>query len=273
MSSPRYPGRIIQRNEADGTLVKAIQERLIKVGCGVLDRDDDGKPERLETDGDFGPATEEAVRLFQMKFSDLEGRPLEVDGEVGPSTWAALFGKESVPEQTAADAEILKKMLQFAAAAADKPVREKPLGSNSGPEVEEYLASVGLGKGNPWCAAFIYWCFQQAAKALGSENPCVRHGHVLTTWAKCAPRQRITTQQALANPSLIKPGLVFIMDTGAPGGAGHTGIVEKVVAGVIHTIEGNTDGAGSREGTGVFRKKTRRVGPGSINKGFIDYSA
>jgi len=27
--------------------------------------------------------------------------------------------------------------------------------NNSGPDVEKYLASVGLGKGHPWCMAFV----------------------------------------------------------------------------------------------------------------------
>jgi len=39
-------------------------------------------------------------------------------------------------------------------------IREK--GSNSGPEVEQYLHYVNLPKGNPWCAAFVCWVFGQA---------------------------------------------------------------------------------------------------------------
>src|SRR6476661_4335715 len=39
-------------------------------------------------------------------------------------------------------------------------VREKKV--NSGPEVEKYLAYVGLKKGNPWCAAFVCWVFGEA---------------------------------------------------------------------------------------------------------------
>lgn len=270
--SNTYPGRMLRLGLHDNPDVTKIQQRLIQLGVGILDRNNDGTPEHLLTDGDFGPATEEAVRLYQIRFPGLNGEELEVDGQVGPATWAALFGKDSVPEVTAADSTLLTEMLAVAAAAANKPIKEIPDGSNAGPDVEEILGSVGLGKGNPWCAAFVYWCFKKAAAKLGGANPCVRHGHVLTTWAKCQPGQRITAQAAGNDPSLIKPGLIFIMDTGAAGGAGHTGIVQKVVFGVIHTIEGNTNGAGSREGTAVFRKTTRRIGPSSINKGFIDYS-
>lgn len=40
---------------------------------------------RETPDGDFGPATEKAVRAFQTLKS------LEPDGEIGPLTWAALI--------------------------------------------------------------------------------------------------------------------------------------------------------------------------------------
>jgi hypothetical protein len=38
-------------------------------------------------------------------------------------------------------------------------------------------------------------------------------------------------------------------------GTGHTGIVERVVGTKIHTIEGNTNDEGSREGYEVCRRK------------------
>ena len=48
-------------------------------------------------------------------------------------------------------------------------VREEQ--NNSG-EVEKYLWAVGLGRGNPYCAAGVYWCFAIAADSLsiGREN-------------------------------------------------------------------------------------------------------
>ena len=57
-----------------------------------------------------------------------------------------------------------------------------------------------------------------------------------------------------------------------PGGFART--LESVAAGVLTTIEGNTNDGGSREGVGVFR----RTGPNgrkisSVNKGFLDVAA
>ena len=39
--------------------------------------------------------------------------------------------------------------------------REQPKGSNRGPMVDKYLASVGLQPGYAWCQAFVYWCYLQ----------------------------------------------------------------------------------------------------------------
>jgi hypothetical protein len=37
--------------------------------------------------------------------------------------------------------------------------------------------------------------------------------------------------------------MIFIMDTGPAGGAGHTGIVDRIEGGTLVTIEGNTNEA------------------------------
>lgn len=78
----------------------------------------------------------------------------------------------------------------------------------------------------------------------------------------------LPTQAALDSPGVLKPGKVFIIETG--GGKGHTGIVSRIVGNRLETIEGNTNDGGSREGIGVFRRNGRTVD--SINRGFIDFS-
>lgn len=122
-------------------------------------------------------------------------------------------------------------------------VEEIPRNSNSGPEVEIYLKSVGLSKGYSWCMAFVYWCTQKAALQLTFKNPLKRTAGVL--------------DQFNSRPFLIafapQPGDVFIMDFGK--GLGHTGIVEKIVGNTVFTIEGNTNSLGGREGYKVCRKK------------------
>ena len=55
-------------------------------------------------------------------------------------------------------------------------VMEEPPGSNRGPEVDEYIRRVGLNPaGNfAWCAAFLYFCFDEAARTQGRENPVIK---------------------------------------------------------------------------------------------------
>ncbi|MCP5158607.1 MAG: CHAP domain-containing protein [Gammaproteobacteria bacterium] len=261
--APPYPGRLIRQGEEDSRPVQLIQRRLNALGCAHPP---------LTVDGDFGSKTEAAVRLFQARSQDGDGESLLIDGIVGSLTWEALFGAASLPRVRVRPSEVplLAKLLEIAR--KEIGVLEDPPGSNRGARVEEYLASTGLAGGYPWCAAFVYWCFAQAARELGADNPCINTAGVLDHWNRAgqAGIRRITHAQAEADPLLIQPGMIFILDTGDPGGAGHTGLVERVEGGKLVTIEGNTNQAGGREGIGVFRRDRRKIN--GINKGFIDYS-
>ncbi len=248
----KYPNRIIQKGEANKTIVKAIQNKLNNVGCGPL-----------VTDGDFGNKTLSAVRLFQATRKDKSGNPLIIDGKIGAITWEALFGEASVTLVEKAPNTLLEELI--ATAKKEIGVTEKPLGSNGGTQVEAYLASVNLSKGNPWCAAFVYYCAQKAAAKLSKTNPLVKTGHCLTHWNNTAGK-KVIMSDAVNNNGLIKVGSIFIMSFG--GGRGHTGIVTKVDAGYIETIEGNSNNNGSREGIAVV---TLRRKINSVQKGFIIY--
>jgi hypothetical protein len=106
---------------------------------------------------------------------------------------------------------------------------------------------------------------------MGRSNPLVRTAGVLNHWVMAGQRgvPRITGSRAVQNPDLLRPGHIFVIDTG--GGHGHTGLVLEVAGGKSITIEGNTNDGGSREGVGVFRRESRKIA--QINRGFIDYSA
>ena len=69
-------------------------------------------------------------------------------------------------------------MIAKAGTQEDAQVRERPRNSNRGPEVDEYLPRAGVRPGLAWCCAFIYWCFDEVAKAAGrtSHQPHVPHG-------------------------------------------------------------------------------------------------
>ena len=148
-------------------------------------------------------------------------------------------------------------------------VKEDPPGSNKGKEVEAYLRSVGLPGGYAWCAAFVYWCHQQAADELEIPNPVYRTAGVMEHWRNCHLRGGKRLDREKTNIANIKPGMIFVMDFG--GGKGHTGIVESVDVEkrMVFCIEGNTNEAGHREGIAVMK----RVRPWVTLKGFIEYAA
>lgn len=79
--NPAYPGVETKRGSRATARVRQIQQRLADFGY----KNSTGtRP--LVVDGDFGAATDTAVRAFQTASG------LFVDGIVGPRTWAALFG-------------------------------------------------------------------------------------------------------------------------------------------------------------------------------------
>ena len=77
----------------------------------------------------------------------------------------------------------------------------------------------------------------------------------------------VTAANARVNPGLVKPGMIFHIDTG--GRTGHAGIVAEVMGESLVTIEGNTNDDGSREGIGVFLRRSRKIR--QIDLGFVGY--
>ncbi len=147
---------------------------------------------------------------------------------------------------------------------------EKPAGSNSGPMVNEYLRAAGLKPGYPWCQAFVYWCYEEAAKWLGIQNPLLRTAGVHDCWNRTSAGKhivKIPKANALLHPEQIGPGdqvILFLSDA-----EGHTGIVEAVKGNLLYTIEGNSNKNGSREGYEVVRH-TRNLDD-KVLQGLIKY--
>lgn len=138
---------------------------------------------------------------------------------------------------------------------AGSQVGVREVGRNAGQKVEEYQGVVGLHPGDPWCAAFVSWCYLRAAEELGMGCPLVVSGGALRLWGTAPPEQRSKDPE---------PGAIFVIDHG--GGLGHVGLVEHVGIGELVTVEGNTNDGGSREGDGVYR----RLRPlSAINVGYI----
>ncbi len=249
-----YPGRSIKPGESDPAVVRALRARLRALGFAV------GQHGRS-----YDAPMVRAVKLFQARHVDHRGAPLSIDGVVGSFTWHALFGL-APPVVDAPGTPLAARALEIAR--GQLGVREVPPDSNRGPAVEAYLASVGLGPGHAWCAAFVHWCLAGAARELGLANPCARSGGVLRQWQHAGERRlpRVLAPAARDDPGLLRPGMVFTMDYG--GGLGHTGFITRIEGGQLETLEGNTDASRSREGGGVYAH-ARKVG--DINKGYVLY--
>lgn len=263
----KYPGRLIKVGEKDAAVVKAVRARLNEMlvfGPGAPEHLDEASPV-------FDAGVSRIVKYFQSRHVDSNGRELKADGVIGAVTWAALFGDEFVPQSAKSTDPLLARVLQIAGKEADQNVREVPANSNRGPRVEAYQKRAGSPTGLAWCCSFTYWCFDEAALALGRKNPMVKTAGCLNHWtrASAAGARRIKKSEALADPSLVKAGMIFIMSHGQ--GLGHTGFVESVNGSLLSTIEGNTDASMSREGGGVYR--LQRKTSDSQLLGFIDYSA
>jgi hypothetical protein len=171
--------------------------------------------------------------------------------------------------------------------ALDAVTLENPPGSNKGDKVEVMQRSVGISPGDPWCAAFVYSIFKNANLDPAIMRRIPKTGGVNKMWQSATNAKKITKEEALKNPELILPGMVFFYltknDKGQYPGTGHTGMVIKVDKNnkTITSIEGNTNPFdGAREGFGSF-VITRKIEDPSISKdpklhpskmlGFIDF--
>lgn len=118
-------------------------------------------------------------------------------------------------------------------------------GRNDGRAVEMYLYSVGIAKGNPWCAAFVKWSFDRAGVKTN-----------ITAWSPTAFNR--TNPVLFQNRFTQQPraGDVFVLWFPKLKRIAHTGFFDRQINNsVFETVEGNTNEAGSREGDGVYRKK------------------
>jgi hypothetical protein len=255
-----FPGRIIKVGETDENLVRQIATAL--AGRGYV-------PRKPLTPGKFDSNLKSLIKLYQTQNVDIFGRRLEDDGEIGRMTWGSLFGADAVNIPPTGFAG-----LALGIAISQLGVLEQPLGSNRGKMVDDYQQAVGLTliDGKPgffWCMAFVYWCF---LKAGNGTTPFPKTAGCLDAWNrvyKKAPGRLVTRAAAIADPLLVKPGMVFILDHG--GGAGHTGFVRQSSGGALKTVEGNTNVNGSNNGLGVFELNSRNVMNKSL-KGFIDFT-
>lgn len=126
-------------------------------------------------------------------------------------------------------------------------VKEHPPGTNSGPKVNEYLRSTGLGPGYPWCMAFVHWSYRKAGLILKFPNPA--SVGFFEQWAR---------KNGYLVSSLPGANDIVCYRFDADNWPDHVGIVDSVnrVSRKIVVIEGNT-GIGDDANGGQVMLRTR----------------
>ena len=201
-------------------LVKNVQEWLVLHDYGVM------------IDGDFGPATEEAVKRFQL------GNNLKDTGVVNDKTFELL--NAPLIRATRRDLPLTKTLGDMVVAVAENHLAEHPRecgGENSGPWCQYYLQG-NSGSNYPWCAAFVCSIVKQACAIFGVKMP-------ISETFSCDLLARNSTLVQCPNARLAS-GSIFILKKGQD--YFHTGIVKLFNSDFYSTIEGNTNVAGAREG-------------------------
>ncbi len=121
------------------------------------------------------------------------------------------------------------------------------IGSNEGPEVSAFLASVGLNPGYAWCAAFVSFCFDAVE---GIEMPVVRSARA----QDFITSQSYTAKQVMHHRVDPTFGWLAVFKKGN-GPFGHVVFVIYWYGRCGVTVEGNTSSGAfgnQRDGDGVW---------------------
>jgi len=218
-----------------GKKVRLIQEWLCLHGYQIV------------LDGDFGDATNAAVRQFQKE------KKLKADGIVKEKT----FDKLVLPMAKALEEISPGKqgLGQIVVAYAEKHLEQHPRevgGQNKGPWVRLYMQG-NEGSDWPWCAGFVSFILKQACKSLNMPLPIPTSFSCDSLAASAKERGLFLKESEAKGKNAIAPGSLFL-ERRAPTDWVHTGIVLSAEDNIFHTIEGNTNDDGDREGYEVCRR-------------------
>jgi hypothetical protein len=213
----------------DGEKVRLIQEWLCLHGVHV------------KIDGEFGPATEAAVKQFCAQ----EGLP--VSGVVNEPVFSRLVAP--MQAALAAISPHGKSLGELAVAYAQQHLQQHPReigGQNRGPWVRLYMSG-HEGSQWAWCAGFACFCLQQACDTLAVTVPIEPSFSCDSLAASAKERGKFVKEPAPGDRRRITPGSLFLVRR-TPTDWIHTGIVVQAEDEVFRTIEGNTNDEGNREG-------------------------
>lgn len=245
----------ILKKGSEGKDVKKVQEWLNL--WRYIER---GWTYRVSIDGDFGAQTEGIVKSFQEMHS------AEIDGVVGPVTFGLLCGPMSIAfDDDELDISDLRDEIIFIARQhlVQSP---KELEQNKGPWVRAYMDGY---EGAPWawCMGFAQTIIDQALSPENKFTDIMPHTFSCDVVGEYGLENKCLTRAAdlkdSKKKSKISPADLFLVVKTSNDWV-HTGIIERVGGDWIHTLEGNTNDEGSREGYEVCRRMR------DLTKGNID---
>ena len=163
-------------------------------------------------------------------------------------------------------------LLENVLATARKYLGQTEKTSNTGwndPAFEAKMKLMGWAKPNPWCAYFTELVWKEGFDG----HPLLPLLNTLFSAAATATFANFNHTDKFKTGKTPKPGALVVWRHGT-GWQGHIGIVSAIIDNTtFKSIEGNTNEAGSREGTAVL-EKTRKLGepfkPSGLNiVGFV----
>ena len=173
---------------------------------------------------------------------------IQADGIDGRITWNAISAALRELREEIGLSSVAEDMVALAQAEIGVSVVD---GTNCGKRVNEYKSATWRDpeKGWPWCAAFICWLIREAIKdeKVSFKRPQTAAAWDFENWAN---KQQGVELRKPTNHD-IKAGDIVIFTFS------HIGIAVKDMdlSGYVTTIEGNTNGEGSREGGSVLEKR------------------
>ncbi|TFZ50923.1 peptidoglycan-binding protein [Serratia proteamaculans] len=219
--------------------------------------------QQVVIDGEFGPATEQAVKNFQKTLG------LNENGIVDPLTWKML----TRPMQNAlAGIGNTQSFGDALKVIATQHLNQHPIeigGENRGPWVRLYMQGAE-GEDQLWCAGFVSFILQQTRDNLGLQVMPIAGSQSCDILAKQAKQKgRLVPAELFASrqkrwQEMGQIQLFLVRSDKSDQDWVHTGFSFNGHDSLFSTIEGNTDHQGSANGYEVC-SKIRNIS----NKDFI----
>lgn len=216
-----FPGAV--RRGEKGMKARRVQEWLVYHGLTVA------------VDDDFGKGTEGALARYQGTMG------LTSSGVLDEGTWAKLTEPLHAIMRPISGPDLRSVILGY----AWQNEHVKPIeigGPNAGPFVRSYMLG-NDGKWAQWCAGFACFVLAQAFRSCGMEKLPFVPSFGVPQIARSAQKKGIFSADG---PALA--GDVFVIPT-AKGSWSHIGIVAEWKTPKFVSVEGNTNDAGSADGT------------------------